>query len=113
MLKSGCFILWMLIGLVCFESCSTGKNASTGTTTTASSNKDDGRVSATVMKYEVDGCTWLLVLESGEKLATQTLLPLEFAQDGLKVIIKYENLKDGLSTCMAGKMIKLVEIKRK
>jgi len=100
------------MGLFCFESCSTGKNATTGTTT-ASSNKDDGRVSATVMKYEVDGCTWLLVLESGEKLATQTMLPLEFAQDGLKVIIKYENLKDGLSTCMAGKMIKLVEIKRK
>jgi hypothetical protein len=69
----------------------------------------EGYEKATVISYEVDGCTWMLDLEDGKKLQPAELKP-EFQKDRLDVWIKYEIKKGAVGICMAGTMINLVEI---
>lgn len=65
-----------------------------------------GAFFATVVDYsELDGCTYLLELADGQKLQPINL-PEDFKRKGLKLFITYK-LHDGMSTCMAGKMVTL------
>jgi hypothetical protein len=71
-----------------------------------------GYVKATVIKYEVESCGYLLQLASEEKLAPQQLDD-SFKKDGLAVWVKYAPLKkQPMSTCMAGKAVTIMDIKK-
>jgi hypothetical protein len=71
-----------------------------------------GYVKATVIKYEVESCGYLLQLAGEEKLAPQQL-DESFKKDGLAVWVKYTLLKkQPMTTCMAGKAVAITAIKK-
>ena len=64
---------------------------------------------ATVIDYsELDGCNWMLELSDGKKLQPVNLGD-EYKRKGLKLFITYK-IYDGVSTCMAGKMVTLTSV---
>ena len=70
----------------------------------------EGFVKATVIKYEVESCGYLIRLEN-ELLLSPDSLPKAYEKNNFLVWIKYNNTKkQSLSTCMAGKTINLIEI---
>ena len=83
---------------------------SEGGNKTKSSSKNDGYVNATIVRSDLDGCSWIVELEDGKKLQPISLTP-EFQKDKLKVRIKYFINKDGMSICMVGEMINVLDIK--
>ena len=65
---------------------------------------------ATVIdKRNLDGCLYMLITEKGKKLNPLNLDSAYF-EDGLKVGVRYRK-KEAITTCMAGKNIKVLEIK--
>ena len=73
------------------------------------SNIPKGAVPVTVIDFrELDGCTFLLQMENGDKLQPENL-PADFQKPGLKLFITYK-YNDGMGICMAGKMITLIEV---
>ncbi|MCD6065349.1 MAG: hypothetical protein K0S33_175 [Bacteroidetes bacterium] len=71
-----------------------------------------GYVKATVIKYEVESCGYLLQLEGEKKLMPQNLSE-GFKKDGMAVWVKYETLKkQPMSTCMAGQVVTITDIKK-
>lgn len=81
-----------------------------------SSNVDyaaQGYVKAMVVTMELDGCSYMLELESDKsKLEPDGLQP-EFQKDSLPVWIKYKAAPDRMSICMAGATIDLIDIKKR
>ena len=77
--------------------------------TTSVSKTNPGASKATVVSYQFDGCSWILLLENGKKLQPNKLPP-EFQKDQLKVWIKFVIQKNVVSTCMTGDPIALTEI---
>jgi len=70
----------------------------------------DGFTKATVIKYEVENCGYLIRLENEQLLAPDSL-PKDFEKNNYDVWIKFQYpKKQQTSTCMAGKNIKLIEI---
>lgn len=63
---------------------------------------------ATIINYTLDGCSWMLQLESGKKLEPKNLAQ-EFKKEGLQVWIKYSNYEN-YSFCMAGQMVTINKI---
>mgnify|MGYP001589060402 CR=1 FL=1 len=72
----------------------------------------EGFTKAIVIKYEVDGCVWMIQSENGEKFEPSNL-PEEFRKDQLPVWLKYQFQKAGVSNCMAGKMVLISEIAKR
>ena len=71
-----------------------------------------GYEKATIIKYEVESCGYIIQLENENKLMPDKL-DESFKKDQLKVWVKYEILKkQPMSTCMAGKAVKMLDIKR-
>jgi len=73
----------------------------------------DGYTPATVIFYELDGCKWMLLLENGAKLQPQGMLAEAFQKDQMKVWVKYEMQKDAPNICMAGEVVKILDIKER
>lgn len=72
-----------------------------------------GYVKAMVVTMELDGCSYMLELESDKsKLEPDGLQP-EFQKDSLPVWIKYKAAPDRMSICMAGATIDLIDIKKR
>jgi len=72
----------------------------------------EGYVKATVIKYEVESCGYILQLENEKKLMPQNLAD-EFKKDKLIIWIKYETpKKPPMTTCMAGTVVKLTDVKK-
>jgi hypothetical protein len=64
----------------------------------------------TVVDYTgLDGCTYLLQQADGQKLQPVNLGE-EFRKNDLKLYVTFKN-HDGVSTCMAGKMVTLTDVK--
>ena len=71
-----------------------------------------GYTKATVIKYEVESCGYILQLDGEKKLMPQNLAD-EFKKDQLVIWIKYETLKkQPMTTCMAGTVVKLTDVKK-
>ena len=66
---------------------------------------------ATIMKEELDGCTWMVILEGGKKLEPQNLAD-EYKVDQQKVYVQYKPYK-GLSICMMGEMVTITAIAKR
>lgn len=74
---------------------------------------EQGYVKATVIKYEVESCGYILQLENENKLMPD-VLDDAFKKDKLEVWIKYELIKkQPMTTCMAGKAVKMVDVKKR
>lgn len=69
----------------------------------------EGYTKATVISYEVDGCTFLLQLADEKKLEP-TNLSADFKKDRLAVWIKYVPKKGAVGICMAGQIVELSDI---
>ncbi len=54
---------------------------------------------------ELDGCQFLLQMENGDKLQPLNL-PLKYQKEGINLFITYKII-DGISICMAGKMVQI------
>ncbi len=93
----------ILFSLV-FASCKTKK--------AAVDYSNEGFVKATVIKYEVESCGYILQLENEKKLMPENLAA-EFKKDKLIIWIKYETpKKQPMTTCMAGTVVKLTDVKK-
>ncbi len=104
--------VFFIYSLVAFSSCCGKKKAVDTKTVTPEVKKDfekEGYVKATVINYEVDGCSFLIQLEDGKKLDPSGLAA-DFRKDQLAVWIKYIPKKGGVSVCMAGQMIDVADI---
>lgn len=107
MKKSTIAVIALLIGLS-FSAC-IFKKATKSTPDYAA----EGYVKAMVVTMELDGCTYMLELESDKsKLEPDGLQP-EFQKDSLPVWIKYKAAPDRMSICMAGATIDLIDIKKR
>ncbi|MBI2270926.1 MAG: hypothetical protein HYU69_11335 [Bacteroidetes bacterium] len=113
-LKYLLYILFVFISSLGIISCCCSKKAASATDTAKKQEVPDyekaGYARATVIKYEVDGCGYLLQLGSGKKLEVLSL-PEELKQEKKEVWIKYELDKNAASICMAGDIIKLTDYK--
>jgi hypothetical protein len=69
-------------------------------------------IKGTVILLELDGCNYMVQLESGNKLEPVNLVE-EFKKENLPVWIKYEVLKNASSICMAGEIVKVIDIKKR
>ena len=70
-------------------------------------------VRATVVDMTgLDGCQFLLSLEDGGKLEPINLEPA-YKKDNLPVWIRYIDLKESMSICMAGKMVRIIAIEKR
>ena len=65
---------------------------------------------ATVKDFTgLDGCTFLIILENGDKLLPAKLNNESFTfRDGQKIRFDYKEMKDAMSICMAEK--KIIEV---
>lgn len=75
----------------------------------------EGYVKAKVIKYDVDGCGFLLELADKKKTKLlPTKLSDEMIKHGRKVWVKYTPVKKPLmGTCMAGTQVEIIDIKRR
>ena len=71
--------------------------------------ENEGFFKASVYAFPVDGCTFMIHLQSGEKLEPINLKQ-EFAKDSLPVWIKYHPNIGGMSICMAGRQVVVDEM---
>lgn len=77
-------------------------------------NCKDG-VKGTLHDYTgLSGCSWIIELESGEKLEPVNLHLLDFEPaDNLEIYFKYRTAEDQVSVCMVGKMVEITCISRR
>ena len=59
----------------------------------------------------LDGCKYLIELKSGEKLQPIEVVDNFQWKDGQKISFSYEEVPDAMTTCMAGKVVKVTCIK--
>lgn len=69
----------------------------------------EGYSKATIVNYQVDGCTFILQLADGKKLQPYNLSD-EFKKDQFAVWIKYVPKKNVFNSCMAGQVVELSDI---
>ncbi|HEU4717522.1 MAG TPA: hypothetical protein VFU15_06805 [Bacteroidia bacterium] len=68
-----------------------------------------GYVKAMVTEIDLDGCKWMIRLDStGKNLEPDELLP-QFQKDSLQIWLKYK-ADDRMSVCMAGQTINVLDI---
>jgi len=71
--------------------------------------QQEGFVPATVLDQTgLDGCTFMLQLESGQKLIPLNLKK-EFMKSKMQVWVKYKK-EDAMTVCMAGETVRITEI---
>jgi hypothetical protein len=71
-------------------------------------HEKDGFTRATIIKFPLDGCSYMLRLKNGNDLEPVNLSE-EFKKDSCRVWIKYQSYK-GSSVCMAGPMVTITAI---
>lgn len=59
----------------------------------------------------LDGCKWMIALDDGTKIQPTNLAAFNIPLvDGKAVMVAYEELPGVMSTCMAGKVVKITTI---
>ncbi len=62
----------------------------------------------------LDGCKWMIELANGDKLQPTNLAAFDITLvDGKKVFVDYVVQTGVMSTCMAGKVVKIIAIKER
>lgn len=105
-------VLPLFIASCCMTKvCGRGKEERT-TAAPAVDYAKEGYTAATVIFYELDACKWMLQLADEKKLEPRGM-DSTFQKDKLNVWVKYEVLKGAMSTCMAGPIVKVIDIKER
>lgn len=91
-----------------FVSCKTKKSAQ---------ENDEAKFSnyqkATIIKNDMDGCSWMIVLDSEpEKKLEPVNLKEEFKVENQKIWLQYK-VHNGMSICMMGQMINITAIEKR
>ncbi|HEV7230576.1 MAG TPA: hypothetical protein VGO45_04560 [Bacteroidia bacterium] len=105
--------LSLLLSITSFQSCHGKKLSSNASSAAPKDYSGMGYAAATMLKYDVDGCKWLVQLENGQKLVPSKLPGPDFLKDGLKVWVRYTLQKGGMGICMAGEAIELTGIEKR
>lgn len=59
----------------------------------------------------LDGCKWMIELNNGSKIQPTNLAAFDIAlAEGQKVWVEYVEQQGVMSTCMAGKVVKLIKL---
>ena len=105
-------IVTILITLFSYVSCKTKKAQKNETKEEVVVKKNfDKHIKATVTKNELDGCTWIIILDD-EKRLEPTNLGEEFKIDSLKIWLQYK-VYNGNSICMMGQMVTITDIEKR
>jgi len=118
MIKNLTFVMLVVLSVSCSNKTNTSTTKETSNTAAVESKglidfQKQGYISAVVIDMTaLDGCQFLLKLESGKKLEPDKL-DQSYRQNDLKVWIKYSFLKGGASICMSGQMVTLLDIQRR
>lgn len=70
-----------------------------------------GEVAGTMKFVAVEGGCWGIALE--HERVQPVGLPAEFKQDGLAVLVRFEELPDFVTTCQIGTPVKLKSIRKR
>jgi hypothetical protein len=105
--------LALFLSLYVFQSCHKKALSSSASFQAPKDYAGMGYTAATLVKFDVDGCKWLIQLESGQKLVPSKLPGTEFLYDGTKVWVKYTLKKGAMGICMAGDVIELTGIEKR
>ena len=108
----------LFASLLVFTSCTGGKfiNKSKNEVLTDQQEEDKGLESQGFVKAFVkdetglDGCTFMLYLESDSTVLLPQNLNLKYAQNDLKVWLKYHPIKPMVTTCMKGKPVYVEDV---
>lgn len=68
-------------------------------------------VAGTMQFVDVEGGCWGIVLQRGR--IQPVSLPAEFKQDGLQVLVQFEELSDFATTCQIGPPVKIKSIRKR
>lgn len=103
----------LLFVLVFFTSCCTIHKTRVGNEKANTDTLQQQKLTpAVVIDYtELDGCSFLLKLQDGQKLQPVNL-PGEYKINNLAVLIRFHEVKQ-MSVCMAGKIVELDYITKK
>jgi hypothetical protein len=94
-------LLYSLALTVIFMSCSVKKDA-------GQSAQPAGIPVQVTDARGLDGCQFLLVTGSGEKLQPVNLAD-QYKKSGMRIYVTYKNY-NGMSTCMSGTMVELLSV---
>jgi hypothetical protein len=79
---------------------------------TKKTNDNTACSAGTVVDFTgLDGCGLLITLDNGQNLEPYQLPPGTRLEAGKKVCVKYEELTDRASICMAGMIVKITSLK--
>jgi len=106
-LKNITSIIVIAFLMVISQSCKTNKEANKKN---IEEKTDALFTKGTIVKMELDGCTWMIKLEDGKQLEPVNLED-EFKVENLKVKFQYKH-HDGFSICMAGEMVNITVIEK-
>lgn len=104
----------MFSGILFFpllQSCKSRKEANKEPIPASAGKTREGFTKGTVIKYDVDGCTFLISLENGNRLHPVNLEE-EFQKDGLKIWFRYTFQKEVMTVCMAGEVVKITAMEK-
>ena len=118
-LKNISLILTIIILMQLLNSCKTQKSEvkqeatdiSKPTPTNNNSGKYQNSIKAIITQLDLDGCTWIILLEDGKRLEPVNLAE-EFKVANLDVMLQYTHA-DGNSICMAGEMVTITYIAKR
>lgn len=72
----------------------------------------NGYVKGYITDVQLDGCKWMIKLDSSGKRIEPNEIPPGFEQDSLLVWVKYTP-EDRMSICMAGQTVNIIDIRKR
>jgi hypothetical protein len=72
----------------------------------------NGYVKGYVTNVQLDGCTWMIQLDSAGKRIEPNEIPPSFQQDSLLIWVKYKP-EERMSICMAGQTVNILDIRKR
>ena len=72
----------------------------------------NGYVKGFITNVQLDGCTWMIQLDSAGKRIEPNEIPPAYQQDSLLIWVKYKP-EDRMSICMAGQTVSIIDIRKR
>ena len=110
-MKQRFFFALLAIAVIAF-SCHRVKEAVTDKADPNYNYAANGYVKGFVTDVELDGCKWMIQLDSAGKRIEPDEIPPSFQQDSLLVWVKYKP-EERMSVCMAGQTVNIIDIRKR
>ncbi len=72
----------------------------------------NGYAKGYVTEVQLDGCKWMIQLDSAGKRIEPDEIPPAFQQDSLLIWVKYQSV-ERMSICMAGQTVNIIDIRKR